>query len=188
MRTRKQNVLVVVGLKPMPLLHLRSSQKDIVSNPNSNQVRLYQSSMWNCHLTWTPENKGYSVSIVHQEKKNQAQLNIFSSMSALEWELRAQSTLAMVFITAQPTCISFFITYFFIYFTRMSVLPADRHHRPGVTEARGCWILWSWWLLWAAVWLLGTELRSSGRAASALNHWAISPASPAYTSWTTQVS
>lgn len=35
-------------------------------------------------------------------------------MSALEWELRAQSTLAMVFITAQPT--------------RMSVLPADRHH------------------------------------------------------------
>lgn len=42
--------------------------------------------------------------------------------------MSAQSTLAMVFITAQPTCISFFITYFFIYFTRMSVLPADRHH------------------------------------------------------------
>jgi len=30
--------------------------------------------------------------------------------------------------------------------------------------------------LWAAMWLLGIELRTSGRAASALNHWAISPA------------
>jgi hypothetical protein len=30
--------------------------------------------------------------------------------------------------------------------------------------------------LWATVWLLGTALRTSGRAASALNHWAISPA------------
>jgi hypothetical protein len=30
--------------------------------------------------------------------------------------------------------------------------------------------------LWATVWLLETELRTSGSAASALNHWAISPA------------
>jgi hypothetical protein len=30
--------------------------------------------------------------------------------------------------------------------------------------------------LWAAMWLLGIELRISGRAASALNLWAISPA------------
>jgi len=30
--------------------------------------------------------------------------------------------------------------------------------------------------LWATMWLLGIELRTSGRAASALNHWAISPA------------
>jgi hypothetical protein len=30
--------------------------------------------------------------------------------------------------------------------------------------------------LWATMWLLGIELRTSGRAASALNPWAISPA------------
>lgn len=30
--------------------------------------------------------------------------------------------------------------------------------------------------LWATMWLLGLELRSSGRAACTLNHWAISPA------------
>jgi hypothetical protein len=30
--------------------------------------------------------------------------------------------------------------------------------------------------LWATMWLLGTELRTSGRAVSALNLWAISPA------------
>jgi hypothetical protein len=30
--------------------------------------------------------------------------------------------------------------------------------------------------LWATTWLLGIELRTSGRTVSALNHWAISPA------------
>lgn len=37
---------------------------------------------------------------------------------------------------------------------------------------------WSWscWWLWAATWVLGTKLRSSGRAACALNHGAISSA------------
>jgi hypothetical protein len=30
--------------------------------------------------------------------------------------------------------------------------------------------------LWATMWLLGIELRTSGRAVSALNHWVISPA------------
>ena len=29
--------------------------------------------------------------------------------------------------------------------------------------------------LWATMWLLGNELRTSGRAVSILNHWAISP-------------
>jgi len=29
--------------------------------------------------------------------------------------------------------------------------------------------------LWAILWLLGIELRTSGRAVSALNHWAIAP-------------
>jgi hypothetical protein len=30
--------------------------------------------------------------------------------------------------------------------------------------------------LWATMWLLGIEVRTSGRAVSVLNHWAISPA------------
>ena len=30
--------------------------------------------------------------------------------------------------------------------------------------------------LWATMWVMGFELRTSGRAVSALNHWAISPA------------
>ena len=34
--------------------------------------------------------------------------------------------------------------------------------------------------LWATMWLLGFELRTSGRAVSALNHWAISPARVAW--------
>jgi hypothetical protein len=29
--------------------------------------------------------------------------------------------------------------------------------------------------LWATKWLLGIDLRTSGRAVRALNHWAISP-------------
>ena len=35
---------------------------------------------------------------------------------------------------------------------------------------------WSYRQVWAAIWVLGLEPGSSGRAASALNHWAISPA------------
>lgn len=41
---------------------------------------------------------------------------------------------------------------------------------------------WNWsWQLWAATWVLGTEPESFGRAASVLNHWAISPATPRMT-------
>lgn len=39
-------------------------------------------------------------------------------------------------------------------------------------------MLWNWscrWV-WAAMWVLGIEPRSTGRAASALKHWATSPA------------
>jgi hypothetical protein len=37
--------------------------------------------------------------------------------------------------------------------------------------------LWRYRQLWTAMWLLNIEPRSSGRAASALNFWAISPVS-----------
>jgi hypothetical protein len=45
---------------------------------------------------------------------------------------------------------------------------------------RGCWISknWSYRQLWAPVWVLGTKLRSSGRATSAFNPWDPSPLAP----------
>jgi hypothetical protein len=44
---------------------------------------------------------------------------------------------------------------------------------------RRCYSLWKWhytWLRGAQLWVLGTKLRPSGRAASALNCYGISPA------------
>ena len=48
-----------------------------------------------------------------------------------------------------------------------------------------CQVSWNWSYrqLWAAMWVLGMEPGPSGRAASALNHWAISPE---MSIWTTQ--
>lgn len=46
------------------------------------------------------------------------------------------------------------------------------------TEAKTCRIPWRWsrrWLWAPSMWALGTELWISGRAASVLNYWAISP-------------
>ena len=42
-----------------------------------------------------------------------------------------------------------------------------------------CCFLWNWSYrqLWATMWVLRIEPRSSGRVATALNHWAISPGS-----------
>lgn len=60
----------------------------------------------------------------------------------------------------------FFLIYF--YFMSIGVLPA-------------CMSVWGCQIpetgrLWAAMWLLGSELGSSGRTANGLNYWAISPA------------
>jgi hypothetical protein len=48
------------------------------------------------------------------------------------------------------------------------------------TPEQGIRSHYGWW--WATMWLLGFELRTSGRAVSALNHWAIPPA-PSRHSW-----
>jgi hypothetical protein len=44
---------------------------------------------------------------------------------------------------------------------------------PSDTPEEGIGSHYRW--LWATMWLLGIELRTSGRAVSALNHWANSP-------------
>lgn len=47
-------------------------------------------------------------------------------------------------------------------------------------EARSeCLIIWDWdsRQLWATLWILGIELRSSGRSTSALKHWSVSSTS-----------
>ena len=53
-------------------------------------------------------------------------------------------------------------------------------HIGGLTECMSVWgqIPWNWSYrqLWVAMWMLGIESRFSGRAACALNYWAISPA------------
>ena len=69
-------------------------------------------------------------------------------------------------IKSQSKCI-----YFYFYFMCNGVLPAW-------ISMWGCWGFWSWSYreLWAATWVLGTDLGSSGRLASALSYWAISPA------------
>jgi len=62
------------------------------------------------------------------------------------------------------------LTIFFkIFFMYMSTLyPSSDTPREGIR------FHYRW--LWATMWLLGIELRTSGRAVSALNLWAISPA------------
>jgi hypothetical protein len=66
---------------------------------------------------------------------------------------------------------SFF--FFFFYFMSTLSLSSD-------TPEKGIGSHYRW--LWATMWLLGIELRTSGRAASAFNRWAISPA-PCVTSY-----
>ena len=64
------------------------------------------------------------------------------------------------FIGILPTCI-------FVYL-----------FHAGPTEVRGGhWILWNWgWRqLWSAIWVLGVKTGSPGRAATALNCWAVPP-------------
>jgi uncharacterized membrane protein YecN with MAPEG domain len=55
------------------------------------------------------------------------------------------------------------------YFIYMSTLSLSSE-----TPEEGILSHYRW--LWATMWLLGTELRTSGIAVSVLNHWAISPA------------
>ena len=60
---------------------------------------------------------------------------------------------------------------FYFYFMYTGVLPASM-------SVWGCWIPWnrSYRWFWAAMWVLGIEPVSSGRAVSAPNPWVISPA------------
>jgi hypothetical protein len=64
--------------------------------------------------------------------------------------------------------------YLFIYFISMST---PLHSSDIPEEAIRPHYRW----LWATMWLLGIELQTSGRAVSALNPWAISPAPEVFT-------
>jgi hypothetical protein len=63
----------------------------------------------------------------------------------------------------------FFIYFLFIYLVYMSTLSLSSD-----TPEEGIRSHYRW--LWATMWVLGIEMRSSGRTVSALKHWAISPA------------
>jgi hypothetical protein len=85
--------------------------------------------------------------------------------SILLWVLFYCECLFCLFVT-----ISGFIFYdVFIYFIYVSMLLLCSD-----TPEEGVRSHYRW--LWATTWLLGTELRTSGRAVYALSHWAISPA------------
>ena len=62
--------------------------------------------------------------------------------------------------------LSIFLSDVFIYRLYMSVLSSCTPEKGTKFHCR---------TLWATMWVLGIELRSSGRAVSALNPWAISP-------------
>jgi len=65
-----------------------------------------------------------------------------------------------------PLFFFFFLKIYLLYITTL-LLSSD-------TPEEGIRSHYRW--LWATMWLLGIELRTSGRAVGALNHWAISPA------------
>ena len=87
--------------------------------------------------------------------------------SSLHHSLRGTSAQS----ESQPFHLAMFFQNCFriIYFMHMNVLSLC-----SVTPEEGIRSHYRW--LWATMWLLGIELRTSGRAVSALNHWAISPA------------
>jgi hypothetical protein len=64
---------------------------------------------------------------------------------------------------------TFFFKKRFIYCIYMSTLSLSSDTPEKDTRSHYRW-------LWVIMWLLGIELRTSGRAVSALNHWTISPA------------
>ena len=72
--------------------------------------------------------------------------------------------------TAWQTCIFIFILFYFNFMIYLSFILCALVWR--------CQVPWNWIFrqLWAAMWVLGIESGSSGRAVSALNRWAISPA------------
>ena len=74
-----------------------------------------------------------------------------------------QSIPSRIFCKAALVVINFFRLLRFMYVSTLSL-----------SSKKGIRSHYRW--LWATMWLLGIELRTSGRAVSALNRWAISPA------------
>ena len=77
--------------------------------------------------------------------------------------------LAAPFTWFYPYSCSFLFIVFIYLFMYVSILSLSTD-----TPEMGIGSHYRW--LWATMWLLGFELRTSGRSVSALNHWAISPA------------
>jgi hypothetical protein len=61
----------------------------------------------------------------------------------------------------------------FIYFLKMSLFYLSTLKLSSDTPEEGIISHYEWF--WPSMWLLRTELRTSGRTVSILNHWAISP-------------
>lgn len=76
-------------------------------------------------------------------------------------------------------CLSFFFHWIYVYeyFACIYVYATPVYLVP-TEDRRGCQNPWNWNYrqLWATVWGLGIDPEFSGRASSALTHWATSPA------------
>ena len=95
-------------------------------------------------------------------------LNIITIMMFYTWcELRDQTSRHIMNKYNKFLFSFFFLKFICLIYMSILSLSSD-------TPEEGIWSHYRW--LWASMWLLGIELRTSGRAVSASNCWAISPA------------
>jgi hypothetical protein len=101
-----------------------------------------------------------------KEEKRKERWRTFNTILNNDWEL----SVAALNIFCKKTSIFPFCVCAFCLHGRKSTIPGWCLWKH--------WIPWSWSYkcLWAIMWVLGTEQRSSGRTINAVNHWAISPA------------
>jgi hypothetical protein len=123
----------------------------MVSNPNSNQVRLYQLTHPEAARVAAishrlPENKDYSLSIVLQRRKNSSSTFtsiFFSSMSGSGVVGTEGPEYTLIWSSSQPSSpASLFYYLFFYLFYMHGVLLAYRHHMYAWCHRRYC-IPWS---------------------------------------------
>ena len=114
-----------------------------------------------------------SFSLYSEEELDRVVLSVDFSLTTPSgeeiWLITSIIDFACGGLATSEFCNTFLKIYLFIMYTVFSL-----HVLPQSEESKRSHYRW----LWATMQVLGIELRTSGRAASAINHWAISPAPP----------